>query len=105
MGEQDFLQLRALLFHRIEDELQVSAGIDHGGFIGLFAHQQRAVLLERGDRNDGDFHATSRRRRTRMTAKPDSTLSARAAALYRRRIRAWPANLLPWAAETIDRAR
>src|ERR1035437_10400829 len=76
MGEQNFLQFRALLFHRIEYQREVAAGIDHRGFIGLFAHQQRAVLLERGDRNDCDFHATSTRRRTLMTCSPDSTLSA-----------------------------
>ena len=60
MGEQDFLQHHALLLHRIKYQLQVSAWIDHRGFVRLFAHQERAVLLERGDRNDGDFHSTSK---------------------------------------------
>src|SRR3990167_8088518 len=75
VGEQDFLQLHALLLHRIEYQFQVSARIDYRSFFGLFAHQERTVLLERGDRNDGDFHATSKRRRTLMTCRSDSTLS------------------------------
>jgi len=60
MGEQDFLQLHALRLHRVEDPIEVPTGIDHRSLLGLLAHQQRAVLLQRGDRNDCDFHATSK---------------------------------------------
>ena len=68
----------------------VAAGIDHCGFLGFFAHQQRAVLLERGDRNDGDFHATSKGRWIPTGYGRDSTLSKRirrgdAAAAHRRK--------------------
>jgi hypothetical protein len=54
--EQHFLELHVLPRDLLFDAFEIAAGIDDGGAAGLFADEQRAVLLERRDRNERDFH-------------------------------------------------
>jgi hypothetical protein len=56
VGEQDLFQLDVRALDEREDALEVAARIDHRGAVRFLADQQRAVLLERRDRNDADLH-------------------------------------------------
>ena len=55
MREQDLLGRHARLLDAGLDALEIAAGIDHGAPLGRLVPQQRAVLLERRDGNDGGF--------------------------------------------------
>jgi hypothetical protein len=57
VGEQDSFGSAAGVLERGDDAVEIAAGIDDRGAGGLFADQDRAVLLERRDRDDCDLHA------------------------------------------------
>jgi hypothetical protein len=52
VGQQDLLDLDAGLGDRLADAVDVAAGVDHGAALGGVVPQDRAVLLERGHRDD-----------------------------------------------------
>lgn len=54
--EQHLLDLHVLPGDLLLDQFEIAARIDDGGASRLFANEQRAVLLERRDRNERDFH-------------------------------------------------
>ena len=56
VGEQDALERQALVLEHLLHPLEVAAGIDDGGAARALAPEDGAVLLERGDGNDGDLH-------------------------------------------------
>jgi hypothetical protein len=60
MSQQDLCQLYPVLLHAGEDFLQVTARIDDRAVHGFSAPDDRAVLLERGDRNDEYLQAHER---------------------------------------------
>ena len=53
--EQNFLDREADLLDGGVDAIEIAAGIDHRTPHSFLVPQQRAVLLERRDRNDGCF--------------------------------------------------
>ena len=52
VGQQDALDRDAELAHRVEDPIDVAAGIDHRAPLAGIVEDDRAVLQERGDGND-----------------------------------------------------
>jgi hypothetical protein len=52
VGQEDALDRDAGLSERVADAVKVAARIDHHAALYLVVPQQRAVLLERRDRND-----------------------------------------------------
>ena len=56
VGQPDRLDADIGVVDRRQDFRDVAARIDHHGLPGRLAPQQRAVLLERRDGKDGDFH-------------------------------------------------
>ena len=52
VGQQDFLDLHALLTDRRLDPVEVAAGIDDSADLGGFVPDQGAILLEGRDRDD-----------------------------------------------------
>lgn len=57
--EQHLLDLHVLSGDFLFDQFEIAAGIDDGGAPRLFADEQRAVLLERRDRDERDFHGST----------------------------------------------
>jgi hypothetical protein len=55
MREQDFLRRDLELIDRVADVRDVAARIDDRGAVGGGAGDDRAVLLDRRDRHDGDL--------------------------------------------------
>jgi hypothetical protein len=55
MRQQDLLHRHAGLLDAGLDSIEVAAGIDHNAVLARLVPQQRAVLLERRDGNDGGF--------------------------------------------------
>jgi hypothetical protein len=53
VGQPDCLQRQGLAAQRGDDAVGVATGVDHDGAEGLLIPQDGAVLLERGDRDDG----------------------------------------------------
>jgi hypothetical protein len=53
VGQQDLLDLCTLLLGGCEDQVQIATRVDDGALVGGVAAQQDAVLLERGDGDDG----------------------------------------------------
>ncbi len=56
MGDQNLFQFEPLTGHHRKQALNFPAWIDKGCLTGLFAPDERAVLLKRGDGQDDDFH-------------------------------------------------
>ena len=55
VGQQDLAHLDPGLLDADLDLVEVAAGIGHGALLRCLVPQQRAVLLERRDRDDGGF--------------------------------------------------
>ena len=53
MGQQDALDVQAEFGDGAEDVRDVAAGVDHEGGLGLVVPDQGAILLQRGDWDDG----------------------------------------------------
>ena len=56
VGDQDFFDFDTQLCYCAADALEVTAGIDDRSAQGGLANCDRAILLERRDRDDGEFH-------------------------------------------------
>jgi hypothetical protein len=56
MGQQDLLEGQAFFLDHGQHFVEIPAGIDDGGAARPLAPDDGAVLLERGDGNDGDLH-------------------------------------------------
>jgi hypothetical protein len=56
MREEYFFDRHVLARDLALDDIQVAARIDDGRASGCLANEQRAVLLERRDGDQGDFH-------------------------------------------------
>jgi hypothetical protein len=59
VGDEDSLDLDPLALCSLEDAVELAAGVGDGALHGLLAPQERAVLLERRDRNDDGAHAAN----------------------------------------------
>ena len=55
MRDQYLLQRGAALVQQLEQAVGLAAGVDEGGAVGGGADDQRAVLLEGGDGDDGEL--------------------------------------------------
>src|SRR5262245_47663664 len=60
MGQQDLLDLQAELADSGLDAIEVAAGIHHGALLAVLVPEQRTVLLERRDGDDGSFQGHRR---------------------------------------------
>src|SRR3546814_13066050 len=56
MGDEHFLQGNACLLERCLERVEIAARIDEGAAHGLRTPDQRTVLLQGGDGNDGYAH-------------------------------------------------
>ena len=57
MRQQDLHEVEPLARDDVEHRVEIAARIDDRGGARALAPQHRAVLLERGHRNDGQLHA------------------------------------------------
>jgi hypothetical protein len=51
MGEPNLLEFQTPLLNLGQDQIKVTARIDHCGLLGLIVPNQRAILLKRRDRD------------------------------------------------------
>lgn len=62
VSQQDFFQHHTLGLNRSPNAIQISARVDHRGFVGFGAPEQGAVLLERSHRNHAVLQGHNRPR-------------------------------------------
>ncbi len=70
--EQHLVDRHVLARDLALDHVEIAAGIDDGGAPGRLANEQRAVLLKRGNGDQGDFHVTVRRCKSSIVPAADS---------------------------------
>ena len=61
VSHEDFFERQIVLRHRCENPIEITTRIDDGGTTSLLAPDDGAVLLERSDRDDLQFHADALR--------------------------------------------
>ena len=52
VGDDDLLQIHAMLFYRCLQPVQIAAGVAERRLVGFGAPQEGTILLERSDRNN-----------------------------------------------------
>jgi hypothetical protein len=51
VGDPDLLELQAMLTHRVQNQIQVTARVYHRSLMALVIPNQRTILLKGRDRN------------------------------------------------------